>query len=74
MKNPASHRDLRCYQIKISGQLDGDFVTFYCPPETTLQHENDMTVLSDIHTDQSGILGLIRHLHNLGYTILSMNC
>ena len=66
--------DLRCYQLKITGQLDDDFVASFCPPETIIQRESDTTLLSNISTDQSGILGLIRHLHNLGCTILSMTC
>ena len=66
--------DRRCYQLKITGQLDDDFVSSFCPPETIIQRESDTTLLSNIRTDQSGILGLIRHLHNLGCTILSMTC
>lgn len=66
--------DLRCYQLKITGQLDDDFVASFCPPETIIQRESDTSLLSNISTDQSGILGLIRHLHNLGFAILSMTC
>jgi hypothetical protein len=63
---------LRCYQLKLAGPLDEEFVRSFCPPGLTLEHEGDTTVLSNILTDQSGIIGLIRHLHNLGCTILTM--
>lgn len=66
--------DQRLYQIKFSGQVDDDFVTSFCPPGLTIERDGDITCLSNIHMDQSGIIGLIRHLHNLGCTILSMSC
>ena len=66
--------DPRVYRIKIKGFVDNDFVDSFCPPGCALERESDATILSNIHTDQSGILGLIRQLHNLGCTIVSMNC
>lgn len=67
--NPASRRD---YQLTLIGDMDEDFITSYCPQGTTQHSENGLTHLEDIHTDQSGMIGLLRHLHNLGYTILEM--
>jgi hypothetical protein len=64
--------DLRYYQLKIIGQLDEDFVASFCPPKTGIQCESDTTLLSNIFTDQSGIFGIIRHLHNLRCTILEV--
>ncbi len=63
---------LHCYQLKLAGSLDEEFVRSFCPPGLTLDHEGDMTILSNILTDQSGVIGLIRRLHNLGCTILAM--
>lgn len=66
--------DQRLYQIRFSGKVDDDFVTSFCPPGIIIERNVDITLLTNIRTDQSGIIGLIRHLHNLGCTILSMNC
>jgi len=66
--------DQRLYQIKFSGKVDDDFVTSCCPPGIIIERNVDITILTNIRTDQSGIIGLIRHLHNLGCTILSINC
>jgi hypothetical protein len=68
-----TNQDLRSYTLKLSGTLDDDFVTSFCPSEIIVLRENETTNLSNIHTDQSGIIGLIRNLHNLGCTILSLN-
>lgn len=65
-------KGLRAYRITIKGQVDEEFLAAYCPPETVLTGEGDATLLSNIRTDQSGILGLVRHLYNLGCTILAL--
>jgi hypothetical protein len=59
--------------LKLSGTLDDDFIASFCPSETIVLRENEATSLSNIRTDQSGIIGLIRNLHNLGCIILSLN-
>ncbi len=69
---PAS--GMRSYQLKIAGTLEEDFIATFCPPGTTLQRAGDATLLTGILTDQSGILGLARQLHNLGCTILTLSC
>jgi hypothetical protein len=56
----------------VQGHLDEEFAAAYCPPETVLTCAGDATVLANICTDQSAILGLVRHLHNLGCTILAL--
>ena len=66
--------DQRSYTLKLAGLLEDDFISAYCPPETVVLRQDNTTNLTNLHTDQSGMIGLIRNLHNLGYTILSMNC
>ena len=72
MNNDNGSNDIRVYQIRLNGQMDEDFVAAFCPAETLLTDEGDTTRLANIRTDQSGIIGLIRSLHNLGCTILSV--
>jgi hypothetical protein len=66
-------QDNRSYTLTFSGALDDDFLASYCPQGTTLTTTNEIAILDHIRTDQSGIIGLIRHLHNLGCVILQVN-
>ncbi len=66
--NPATH-----YRIEVRGRIDGDWLQcFECAVEImvdeTRQAEEDITVLK-VHTDQSGLVGLVRKLHGLGMVI-----
>jgi hypothetical protein len=65
--------DPRIYQITFKGQLDEDFLAAYCPPGFTLQNQEGFSKLSNVCTDQAGLIGLIRHLHNLGCTLIAVN-
>ena len=72
MNNDSESKDMRVYQIRLSGQMDEDFVQAFCPACTLRTDEGETTLLANIRTDQSGIIGLIRSLHNLGCTILAV--
>lgn len=63
---------MKNYVIILSGSLEEDFIAAYCPCGTKLLSDNETTLLSNICTDQSGIIGLMRRLHNLGCNILEM--
>jgi hypothetical protein len=67
-----SQQEEQVYRIALRGQIDEEFVEAYCPPETVLACEGEAAILSNIHADQSAIVGLVRHLHNLGCTILAL--
>ena len=68
----ASTSDTRMYTLKFSGALDDDFLASFCPAGTTLTVNKDSVTLANLRTDQSGIIGVIRHLHNLGCVVLEM--
>jgi len=61
------------YRIEVLGRVDADWLqSFDDNAEIIIDETNRMgnaTVLN-IHTDQSGIVGLVRRLHGLGMTIL----
>ena len=65
-------QDQQIYRITLRGLIDEEFVEAYCPPETVLACEGEAAILSNIHADQSAVVGLVRHLHNLGCTILAL--
>ncbi|HSB03142.1 MAG TPA: hypothetical protein VLE49_21000 [Anaerolineales bacterium] len=65
--NPATH-----YKIEVLGRVDvGWLQSFDNATEISVDEtgqRQDITVLN-VHTDQSGIIGLVRRLHGLGMTI-----
>ncbi len=60
------------YRIEIRGRIDEEWLhSFDSSVEITVDEARqieDFTVLK-VHTDQSGIVGLVRRLHGLGMTI-----
>ncbi len=66
--DPATH-----YRIKVRGRVNVDWLQSFdgsaeiCVDKTRLIE--GITVLN-VHTDQSGLVGLVRRLHGLGMTIL----
>ena len=64
--------DNRLYTLTFSGTLDDDFLASYCPEGTTLTTDDGIAILDHVRADQSGIIGLIRNLHNLGCVILQV--
>jgi hypothetical protein len=65
--------DLCYYRIQIAGRVDERELNALSPLEMTVEKvEADSTWLS-ILTDQSGLIGLMRHLHGLGFVFLSVD-
>jgi len=68
--DPATH-----YRIEVQGRVDVEWLQGFDSSaeingDETRQIE-DITVLN-VHTDQAGIVGLVRRLHGLGMTILQL--
>ena len=63
------------YQIEVRGRVDAEWLQGFDISDEIIADDNsqmeDITVF-DVHTDQSGIVGLIRKLHGLGMTILQL--
>jgi hypothetical protein len=68
--DPATH-----YRIEIEGRVDAEWLQdFDSSVEISAVETGQMdeiTVLN-VHTDQTGIVGLVRRLHGLGMTILQL--
>ncbi len=60
------------YRIEVQGRVDVEWLqSFDSSVEIIVdgaRHVEGITVLN-VHTDQSGIVGLVRRLHGLGVTI-----
>jgi hypothetical protein len=68
--DPAAH-----YRIELRGQVDAQWLQSFDTSTKIINDEaersKDITVLS-VHTDQAGVVGLIRRLHGIGLTILKL--
>ena len=68
--DPATH-----YQIEVRGRVDMEWLKSYDSSAEVIVDESrmtDNTTVLNIHTDQSGIVGLVRRLHGLGMTIQNL--
>ena len=62
------------YRIEVRGRVDVEWLqSFDSLAEMAVDEtrQEDITVLN-VHTDQSGVVGLVRRLHGLGMTILQL--
>ncbi len=63
------------YRIQVQGQVNLEWLQSFDSSAEIKVYETrqmqDASVL-DVHTDQSGIVGLVRRLHGLGMTILQL--
>jgi len=60
------------YRIEIDGLVDAEWLQSFDSSAEIIVDEFKMTentTVLNIHTDQSGIVGLVRRLHGLGMTI-----
>jgi len=66
--------DIGTYYIQLRGQVDEDEINATSPLRVTVERPNQAATLLTVRTDQSGLVGLLRHLHGLGFVLLSVNC
>ena len=65
--------DIFTYRIEGQGKVDEKVLNVNSPMKVVVNRaEGDSTVVM-IHTDQSGLIGLMRHLHGQGFVFLSLN-
>lgn len=68
--NPTTH-----YRIELQGQVDLEWLQdFDSSVEVVVDETEHMEVITalNVHTDQSGIVGLVRRLHGLGVVLVSI--
>ncbi|MBN1217648.1 MAG: hypothetical protein JXM69_01870 [Anaerolineae bacterium] len=64
--------DVCTYRIKVRGQVDENAFNVTSPLQITVGQVDAAATLFTICADQSGLIGLIRHLHWQGFVILSI--
>lgn len=61
------------YNIQVQGQMDEKDFNGTSPLQVIVKRMDSAATLCILHADQSGLVGLIRHLHHQGFVILSMS-
>lgn len=60
------------YHIQLEGQMAEDAINAVTPLQMTLERIDTAAALFIVCTDQSGLIGLLRHLHARGFVLLSV--
>ncbi len=61
------------YQIKVQNGLDDNAFNATSPVQVVLARVDAEATYLTLHADQSGLIGLLRHLHQQGYVLLSVS-
>ena len=61
------------YHIEVLGQADEHDLNKMSPIEATVVRLDKAATQLVVRTDQSGLIGLIRHLHGRGYLFLNIS-
>ena len=67
-------RDICTYYIKVQGRVDENDLNASSPLQMTVVRIDMAATLFTICANQSGLIGLLRHLHGRGLVLLSVNC
>jgi hypothetical protein len=65
--------DLCRYRVQVAGQVDEHEVNATSPLEIKVERDAAESTWLSVHTDQSGLIGLMRHLHGLGFVFLCVD-
>jgi hypothetical protein len=60
------------YRIKLHGKVEQYELNTNSPIHMTVAGVDSNTTLINLKTDQSGLIGLLRHLHGRGFVLLSV--
>jgi hypothetical protein len=60
------------YHIAVQGRVDGGELNAMSPHEMRVVQADAAETLFTVRTDQSGLVGLLRHLHGRGFVLLSI--
>ena len=64
--------DICTYRIEVRGQVDESAFNATSPLQITVAQMDAAATLFTTCADQSGLIGLIRHLHRQGFVVLSV--
>jgi hypothetical protein len=61
----------RCYRIEVQNEVDEEALNAFSPLQVSAVSGNTTLTVLKACADQSAIIGLLFHLHQQGYLILS---
>ena len=64
--------NIHTYTIKVNGYVDQDDINAASPVILNVDRANESATNLSVCADQSGLIGIIRHLHSMGYVIMSV--
>jgi hypothetical protein len=64
--------ELYTYHIEIRDQVDENAFNAASPFQMTVLRTGPAATLFAVRTDQSGLIGLLRHLHRQGFVLYSV--
>lgn len=64
--------DIHTYTIKISGSADQDDINAASPVRLNVDRAGESATILSACTDQSGLIGILRHLHSMGFVLISI--
>jgi hypothetical protein len=65
--------DICTYHIELQGQLDERDLSLTGPLSLAFLRQGPSSTLVTVRADQSGLIGLLRHLHGRGLVLLSVS-
>lgn len=65
---------MHTYEIEIQGRMNGNDLNVGGPLQLTVLREDEVATVFAVRADQSGLIGLLRHLHGRGATLISVRC
>ncbi|WP_366924579.1 hypothetical protein MFMK1_001566 [Metallumcola ferriviriculae] len=65
--------EISIYHIEVKGLMDEDAFNATSPLEVAEVQADPAATMFIICTDQSGLIGLVRHLHRQGLVLLSVH-
>jgi len=72
-KESENVQEIYTYHIEVQGQVNEKDFNITSPLQVTVKQTDSAATSLTLHADQSGLVGLIRHLHHQGFVILSMS-
>lgn len=65
--------NVRIYSIQIYGHVKEEDINRSSPLQFKIEQDGEDNTFVAARSDQSGLIGLIRHLHGLGLVLVSMS-
>jgi hypothetical protein len=66
-------QDLYTYHVEVQDRVDEKTFNATSPVQMTVVRVDPDATLFTVAADQSGLIGLIRHLHRQGFVLLSIS-